>query len=122
MHHILVVEDEVDTQEIVSGLLEHFDISAEIVGSAEEAWQLLEKSRYEAIVIDLGLPGIDGLSFLRNIRSNEATASLPCMIITAYNSSLVKKEALEIGCDAYLAKPLEHHYFVQEIIRMVNTK
>ena len=120
MAHILVVEDEIDAQEIVTGLLGYFDITTEVVGSGEEAWQLLSQHTYAAVVIDLGLPGIDGLSLLRNIRANTATASLPCMIVTAYNTSLVKKQSTEAGCNAYLAKPLEQQYFVQELIRIMN--
>jgi CheY-like chemotaxis protein len=119
MANILVVEDEVDAQEIVRSLLEYSNLSTDVVGTAEEACKRLDQQRYQAIIIDLGLPGMDGLNLLKTIRANDATAGLPCMIITAYDSSLVKKQALDAGSDAYLAKPLEQAYFLQEVQRIM---
>jgi CheY-like chemotaxis protein len=113
--HILIVEDEPDGQEVMVGLLNEFDIAAEAVGTAEEALDRLSQQAYTAAVIDLALPSMDGLALLQAIRKNPSTANLPCIVCTAYHSSLVKRQAIEAGCDAYLPKPLDNHFFIKEI-------
>jgi len=117
--HFLVVEDEPDGQTVVSGILRHSDISTEAVGSAEEALRSLAKNQYTGVVIDLGLPGMDGVQLLEEIRSNPDLAHLPCIAITAFHSSKVKKQALEAGFDAYLSKPIDRTRFIEELTRIV---
>src|SRR5215470_429952 len=112
---ILVVEDEPDAQEVMAEMLGHFEIEAELVGSAEEALSLLAERQYTAAVIDLALPGMDGLALMRTMRSNPQTADLPCVAVTAYHSSLVKKQALEAGCNAYMSKPLDDNHLLEEL-------
>jgi CheY-like chemotaxis protein len=116
---ILVVEDEPDGQEVITRLLQHYDIGADIVGTAEEALDLLSWHEYSAAVIDLALPHMDGLSLLQTIRSTPQTAALPTVVCTAYHSSLVKRQALEAGCNAYLTKPLDGKYFLAELARVI---
>jgi CheY-like chemotaxis protein len=117
--HILIVEDEPDGQEVIAGLLGQFDIAADAVGTAEEALDRLTRQSYTAAIIDLALPRMDGLALLKAIRNNPMTASLPCIVCTAYHSSLVKRQAIEAGCTAYLTKPLDDHFFVKEIDKAI---
>jgi two-component system, cell cycle response regulator DivK len=118
---ILIVEDEPDGQEVVVALLGEFDIAADVVGTAEEALDRLAQRNYTAAIIDLALPHMDGLELLKTIRSNPVTVSLPCIAYTAYHSSLVKKQAIEAGCNAYLSKPLDDTYFVKELSRVIDS-
>jgi CheY-like chemotaxis protein len=116
---ILVVEDEPDGQEVVAAILGHFNISTHVVGTAEEALDLLSQQRYTAAIIDLALPHMDGLELLKTIRSIPDLVDLPCIAYTAFHSSLVKKQALEAGCNAYLTKPLDDRHFVNELNRVI---
>jgi CheY-like chemotaxis protein len=116
---ILIVEDEPDGQEVVAELLGHFNVSHNVAGTAEEALELLAQEQYTAAIIDLALPGMDGLTLLKTIRENPDTADLPCVAFTAYHSSLVKKQAIESGCNGYLTKPLNDHSFMQELERVI---
>jgi CheY-like chemotaxis protein len=120
--HILIVEDEPDGQEVIAGLLGQFDIAADAVSTAEEALDRLARQGYTAAVIDLALPHMDGLTLLKAIRNNPTTANLPCIVCTAYHSSLVKRQAIEAGCNAYLTKPLDDHYFVKEIGKAIGSQ
>ena len=119
---VLVVEDEYDGQQVVSGMLAYMDIEATLVSEAEDALYRLENEVYDGILIDLGLPGMDGLMLLRAIRQTSKLDVLPCIIITAFNSGQVKKEAFEAGCDAFLAKPVNALTFEQEINRLVKKR
>jgi CheY-like chemotaxis protein len=116
---ILVVEDEPDGQEVVAAILGHFDIATHVVSTAEEALDVLTQQRYTAAIIDLALPHMDGLELLKAIRSNPNVADLPCIAYTAFHSSLVKKQALEAGCNAYFTKPLDDRHFVKELNRII---
>jgi CheY-like chemotaxis protein len=117
---ILIVEDEPDGQEVVMGLLHHHNMRAESVATAEEALDFLSRHPYTGAVIDLMLPGMDGLGLLKAIRSDPGTAGLPCVAITAYHTSIVKKQALDAGFDAYFAKPLDNASFAHELTSIIS--
>jgi CheY-like chemotaxis protein len=119
--HILVVEDEPDGQEVALELLKTHNIRTDIAATAEEALDLLKLQSYTAAIIDLALPQMDGLELLRAIRSNPAIQGMPCIAYTAYHSSLVKKQAIEAGCNAYLTKPVDDQRFVIELSRIITT-
>jgi CheY-like chemotaxis protein len=116
---VLVVEDEPDGQDVVSQILELYKISTEAVSTAEDALTWLERTEYTAAIIDLNLPGMDGIELVRTIRSNKGLNTLPCIAITAYHTSAVKQQSLASGFDAYFAKPLDDTAFVRELERVV---
>lgn len=116
---LLIVEDEPDGQAVVTGLLQIYNINADAVGTAEEALQQLEHNHYDAVIIDLNLPGIDGIELVSIIRDNPALHDLPCVAITAYHASSVKQQALHAGFDAYFAKPLDDTGFVRSLERVI---
>lgn len=117
--HVLVVEDEYDGQQVVSEMLEYMQIHADVAGTAEEALDMLKVNTYQAAILDLALPGMDGMELLRKIRDETRFDNMPCIIITAYHSAGVKRDALQSGANAYLPKPLDDTSFVREIERLV---
>ena len=117
---VLVVEDEPDGQEVVKGILDHFNIATDTVGTAEEALDALHNERYDAVVIDLALPGMDGVQLIEAIRTNQATAALPCIAVTAFHTSAVKQQVLDAGFNAYFPKPLDDKAFVRELDRILS--
>jgi CheY-like chemotaxis protein len=117
---ILVVEDEPDGQMVVAGLLNYFNVAVDTVGNAEDALAALQQTQYTGAVIDLALPGMDGMTLLRTIRNTATTATMPCVAITAYHTSAVKQQAMEAGFDAYFPKPLEDTTFIRELSRVID--
>lgn len=117
---VLVVEDEPDGQEVVKGILDHFNIQTDVVGTAEEALACLDQNHYAAAVIDLALPGMDGMELIASIRANENTANLQCIAVTAFHTSVVKRQVLEAGFNAYFPKPLYDTAFVGELNRLIS--
>jgi len=113
--HILVVEDDPDGQEVVGRILKHHRISHDTVGSAEEAWDMLQQNDYTATIIDLHLPGQDGWSLLQQIQSAGTLSHLKSVAVTAYHSPEVAYQAVEDGFVAYFPKPLEATSFVREL-------
>jgi CheY-like chemotaxis protein len=117
--HVLVVEDEPDGQDVVTQILDLYHVSTEVAATAEGALAQLEQGEFTAAVIDLNLPGMDGIELVRRIREHNVLQSLPCIAITAYHTSAVKQQALASGFDAYFAKPLDDTAFVRELERVV---
>lgn len=111
-HPVLVVEDEPDGQELVSRLLAVAGIPVEIAADGESAWKMLKSKRYMAAIIDLALPGMDGIELLRSIRADADLATMRCMAITAYHTPELKQRALEDGFNAYFSKPLDRNLFI----------
>lgn len=103
---ILVVEDERDGRQVMLDTMEVLDIGCDAAPTAEVALKLLEENTYDAAIIDLALPGMDGLSLVERIRQHPRLKSLPCVAFTAYHSSKVRQEVLNAGFDAYVAKPI----------------
>ena len=116
--HVLVVEDEQDGREIAEELLNHFGITSDLASTAEQALDLLDQNQYTVAVIDLMLPGMDGLTLARMIRGNANTANLPCLAVTAHQSSTIKKLAYEAGYNGFYPKPLDYDGFIEELTRV----
>lgn len=103
----LIIEDEDDSAEIIDSLLRHYQLVAHCVGTAEDAFHALAADHYDVVIVDVFLPGMDGLEFMRQLRAQPAWAHLPAIAVTAYNSSGLKKQAYEVGFNLYYAKPLD---------------
>jgi len=114
---ILIVEDDPDGQVLVSHILDHLNIPFEVTGNAELALEKLYGSEivYQAMIIDLQLPGKDGLVLIKEIRSKPATEYLICIAVTAHHTSQTRAEALHAGFTAYFSKPLDATQFIREL-------
>ncbi|RMF78293.1 MAG: response regulator [Chloroflexi bacterium] len=117
--HILVVEDDQKSGEVVARMLEYRDMMVDIAQDAHEAWEMLSQRDYHAAVIDLALPEIDGWGLLQSIQEHESLSHLPCVAITAYHDRRVEQEALQAGFMAYFPKPLRTS-FPDEVIAMLS--
>ncbi len=107
---VLVVEDEPALALRLEQALEGAGFAVDLAYDGEEGWFLGDTEPYDAAVVDLGLPKLDGLSLLRRWR--EAGRALPVLILTARGRWSEKAAGFEAGCDDYLTKPFE----MQEVI------
>lgn len=102
---LLVVEDDDIVADAISRGLTAADYSVLRVASAEAARSALAEERFALAVVDVGLPGADGLTFLRRLRS--AGDAMPTLILTARCTLADKVKALDLGADDFLSKPFE---------------
>lgn len=105
--NILLVEDDPIDMKLLSAVL---DASGHrVLGkiSAEDAMSEIQASPPEVILLDLKLPGMDGLSLARKLKQNPATQNIPIVAITAVREKFSREEALAAGCDAYILKPVD---------------
>ncbi|MBE9568020.1 MAG: response regulator, partial [Proteobacteria bacterium] len=117
---ILVVEDDRDIAHLLE--LHLRDLSYEVVvsGDGETGWQLASKNDFDLIVLDLMLPGLDGLEVCRRLRGT--SVHTPILMLTAKSSELDRVLGLELGADDYLTKPFsltELQARVKAILRRV---
>jgi two-component system phosphate regulon response regulator PhoB len=102
---ILVVDDERDILELISFNLEKEGFAVEKVRSGEEALTSARTEPPAAIVLDLMLPGVDGLSVCKRLKADENTRAVPIIMLTAKSEDSDVVAGLEIGADDYVTKP-----------------
>ena len=110
--HLLLVEDERSIREPLARLLDREGFRVTQAGDAERARQLLPDGAFDLAILDIMLPGEDGLSLARFIR---ASGDLPLMMLTARSEEIDRIIGLEMGADDYLAKPFNPRELVARI-------
>ena len=105
MPHLLVVDDDRDIRTLVAQFLTKHGYRVTAVRDGGEMMKALEASRVDLIVLDLMLPGEDGLSLCRRLRATPETAQTPVIMLTAMGEETDRIVGLEMGADDYLAKP-----------------
>jgi two-component system OmpR family response regulator len=101
---ILIVDDDRDIRSLLADYLESNGYRALSAADGSAMWKILDEARPDLIVLDLNLPGDDGLTLCRKLR---ASSSLPVIMLTARNEPLDRILGLEMGADDYLPKPFE---------------
>jgi signal transduction histidine kinase/ActR/RegA family two-component response regulator len=118
---ILVVEDQADARELLSSALQHHGAHVMAVISAEEGLAALSAGAYDAIVADIGMPGMNGYALMRELRARDATRGghTPAVALTVYASAAEREEALAAGFDDHLAKPADAQAVVAVLDRLI---
>jgi DNA-binding response OmpR family regulator len=101
----LVVEDEAKIAAEIAAALSQAGYVVEISGDGEEAWLRGETEEFDGIILDLGLPRLDGLSVVRNLRA--AGVATPILILTARGTWTERVAGIDAGADDYLPKPFQ---------------
>lgn len=112
---ILVVEDNSLNLELVTDLLEATGFSVTCARTAEEGLRLAREELPELILMDLSLPGMDGLAATRALRADPATRHILVIALTAHAMRGDREMAVIAGCDDYLAKPIDTRTFPNHI-------
>jgi two-component system OmpR family response regulator/two-component system alkaline phosphatase synthesis response regulator PhoP len=102
---VLVVEDEPNIRELVCLHLGHEGYACDGVGDGHEALKRTEGQRFDLLVLDVMIPGIDGLSVCRAVRNGRTNHDVPILMLTARREESEKVLGLESGADDYLTKP-----------------
>jgi CheY-like chemotaxis protein len=119
---VLVVEDNDMNMQLVEYLLEEGGYAIVKATSGEEALALTrsETQRPDLILMDIHLPGMDGLSVVREMKSDERTNRIPILALTAHAMRGDKDRFLEAGCDGYISKPIDVKTFLSAIEQYIH--
>src|SRR4051794_13923760 len=104
MTRILVIDDERLLRAPVASVLRHAGYEVDCAGSGEEALQVLESATPDLILLDLMMPGMGGLGFLRRLRADERWAAVPVIVLSAGSDGEQGTEAFKLGARACLLK------------------
>jgi DNA-binding response OmpR family regulator len=102
---VLVAEDHADTRLMLRLLLERRGFDVLEAADGEEAVRLVESARPDLILLDAGLPVLDGLAVTRRVRARDTAARVPIVFLSGRAEPLARTAAFDAGCDDYLVKP-----------------
>jgi CheY-like chemotaxis protein len=116
---VLAVDDEPDALEALRRLLENRRAQVTVCHSGEAVLGLLQKLSFNVLVSDIGMPGMDGLTLIRNVRSlGKPMSQIPAIALTAFARSEDRRRAITAGFDTYLAKPVDPTELMAIIARL----
>ena len=122
MKRILIVEDNEDNLHLVMVLLRTSGFATLEAGDGAEGVELAVKEKPDLILMDIGLPVIDGYEATKRIKANKETKDIPVIALTSYAMPGDKKKALNAGCVGYITKPIIPETFVAEMEKYLPAK
>jgi CheY-like chemotaxis protein len=114
-NQILIIEDNLLNLELATDLLEANGFAVASAPTAEEGLRLARELSPDLVLMDFGLPGMDGLSATRRMKNDPATRHLTIVGLTAHAMKGDEELALNAGCDGYLTKPIDTRSFVATV-------
>jgi two-component system, cell cycle response regulator DivK len=121
MHTVLVIEDNKDNLKIVTYALQRAGYTVIAAESGEEGFDLALTKKPLFILMDINLPGMDGLETTIRIRGSESNGSIPIIAITSYAMSGDRERILAAGCNGYFEKPIDPITIVEQIHAILDT-
>jgi CheY-like chemotaxis protein len=118
MTKVLVAEDNPVNRELLRELLENRGYSVIEACNGQEALDMVEQSQPDLLLLDIGMPVLDGFAVVRKIRENPTLATLPVLAVTAYAMRDDRDNVLNAGFDGYLSKPINARELANEIERL----
>ena len=120
MIKILVVEDNKENMYLINRILKNGGYEVIEARSGEEGIELAAKEKPDMILMDIQLPGIDGLEATKRIRESEVDEKVPIIAITSYAMAGDREKILAAGCVGYIEKPIDPDTFIKEIKKHLN--
>jgi CheY-like chemotaxis protein len=104
--NVMVVEDNEKNRKLMRVILKAKGYTVTEASTGEEALNILKNQKPDIILMDIQLPGIDGITLAKQIKGNTITKDIPIIAVTAYAMKGDKQKILECGCDDYVSKPI----------------
>lgn len=119
---ILIIEDTEENMRLFNAILRLEDAQVIEADLARVGIEIATREQPDLIVMDLQMPGVDGLTATRLLRADPRTEQIPIVVITASAMSEDKKRAFEAGCDGYITKPIDPLIFGQQLAAFLRTE
>ena len=115
MARVLVAEDDPDIASLLAHYLQRAGFEAELVQTGRDVLPRIKKAPPDVLLLDLMLPGVDGLEVCRAVRGDEQTAGIPIIMVTAKGEESDRIVGLELGADDYITKPFSPNEVIARI-------
>ena len=113
--NILLVEDNEVNRRLAGFLLRSQGYEVREATSAAAAFEMVKEEHPDLIVMDIQLPGMDGLEVTRKLKAQAETADIPVIAVTSYAMKGDREKALAAGCAGYVTKPIDKATFIREV-------
>jgi CheY-like chemotaxis protein len=113
--HILIVDDNPINLKLASDVLQANGYRVSQAADAEQAESVLDRELPDLVLMDIALPGMDGLTLTRRLRSNARFAHIPIVALTAFAMKGDDAKAIEAGCDGHISKPINTRLLPQQV-------
>ena len=117
---ILLVEDNPVNRRLAEFLLRSQGYQVRAATTALEAFEAVRQERPDLILMDVQLPGMDGLEATRTLKAEPNTRDIPVVAVTSYAMKGDREKALAAGCSGYITKPIDKDTFVKEVATVLN--
>lgn len=122
-HRILIVDDEESTRLLIARLLSRsMKVEPQLAGTCEQALRLARNYAYDAILLDLLMPGTGGMELLRQVRRSSANMTTPVLIVSVLADRETVERCRDAGADAHLAKPVEERKLVAAVKKLLASR
>ncbi len=119
MKTVLIAEDNPVNRELLRELLEARGYSVSEACNGQEALEKIDEVKPDILLVDIGMPVLDGYGFVRKFRENPKWQGLPVLAVTAYAMQGDKQKILDAGFDGYLSKPIDSVPLEKELARLL---
>lgn len=116
---VLLVEDNEDNLAVYRTILDHVGYAVVEARDGEEGLARATAEKPDIILMDISIPKIDGWEVTRRLKAEDDTKGIPIIALTAHALDEDREKAFNVGCDGYLAKPIEPRRVVEEVERLV---
>jgi CheY-like chemotaxis protein len=122
MIKVLIAEDNAANRELFRELLEARGYSVIEACNGQEALQILNQTQPDILLLDIGMPVLDGFAVAKEVRANPKLVGLPILGVTAYAMQGDRERILNSGFDGYLSKPVDAKFLTTELERLLNQR
>ena len=124
MHKILVVEDVAIARNVMGLVLERINCNADMAESGIEALKLFFENEYDLVLMDIGLPDLNGVTVTKLIRNfgNKNSSNIPVIAVTAHSEEMYKQDCQDAGMDDFIVKPIGSIKFKKLLISLYPRK
>ncbi len=117
--NILIIEDEPTNLKLANVVLATEGHKVNGAEAAEHALKIIKRDKPEVILMDLALPGMDGLTLAKKLKEDPETCDIQIIAITAYPDRYSRAEAMKAGCSGYILKPIDTRTFPKQVADIV---
>ena len=118
---ILVVDDSPSVRKLVEFTLKSKGFQVTAAGDGLEALEIMAKEQFDAIILDINMPRMDGLKFLQEMRPGDTHGSTPVIVLTTEGLEEDRDRAMELGATAYMVKPFKPTQLLSFVDKMLAT-
>jgi two-component system, cell cycle response regulator DivK len=122
MIKVFIAEDNAVNRELLRELLESRGYTVVEACDGEDALRMIEQTQPDILLLDIGMPVLDGFAVVRQLRQNPRLSALPAVAVTAYAMQGDRERILNSGFDGYLSKPINARSLAEELDRLLRKR